>query len=1583
MKLQNTFVQSKLNQDIDERLLPKGQYPDALNIRVANSEGSDVGAIENVKGNEQLTSLGLTNADTIGAFADGSSQKIYWFITSDTKDLVVEYDVPNAQTNILLESSNPNGVLAFNKNYLVTGVVKIVNGDSDRDLLIWTDDLNPPRVVNIERAKGYTADGFSELDIALIKRPPRSAPSCTLTYSPITTENNLENKFLTFAYRYKYLDGGYSAISSFSNYQFSPSDFELDYQTMENNGMANAFNAVKIDFNTGDERVTDIQLVYKESNSNTLYIIESFNKTNEVWGNDETQSFTFTNSKVLAALPEDELFRTYDNVPRKAKALELIGSRIAFGNYVEQYDLKNIYGEDINVDFSLSLTQLDLNGENLGVTIGNSVITNDLITIDFTGITLAAGNRLTFTFDLGNAAYDGLYGDTFDFILNQNFVDATSLASNADFIYFIETLISAAFEAGYTITPPTGGVVTSAVNGFTITGSTATSISILAPNIVYTVDAVDETASFQWDTSTQVFYREVAVASSLKTNRSYEVGIIYMDADGRKTFVQTDEDNTIYVDQEFSTFQNKIVTNINHLAPEWADRYKLVVKQNKGAYQTIYTNLFYEDGLFRWIKLEGANIGKVVQGDTLIVKSDLGGALADVTKLRVLEIKEQQSDFLGDVADPDNIIEEEGLYMRVKPVGIDMSFDESTIRTYEAGSHLRYTGRTRTSPIFGDDSTGAFVPYPLNAGSRVRIYVQFKARGSISYTAEYDKSFKVSGSYASVQSWFETEVIDLGSFGRDFTRGVTTGSFPNFLVGDGEYGYGYGFCDSNGVPVANGSDLGEKFFAWSHRDGTASRKITTTIKIEILASDGTIILETEPEDKGTELYYETSQTFDVIGGYHQGNLLNQSAVNPSAIVEMDFFNCYVMGNGAESYRFKDARYVGSDSDGQQLLANYLNIDLRPSTTSTEKYREVRRFSDITYSEPYNENSNVNGIGVFNLSKANYKEDLDKKYGTIQKLFFRDTNLLVLQEDKVGYVLFGKDILYNADGSSNVSSVEDVLGDFRAYTGEYGISRNPESFAFDANNVYFMDSKRGCVCRLGADGITEISMAGMRQFFKDDFKNAIDQKKLGSYDPYLDQYVAHSSVDLLLKPFSIDCSDVFYRGDTSGVYEITIDYGILVGNAGFSYVTNGVPVNFTLEYDGVVTDYGYFGDPSYDSVLIGLGLPATTDVGTGSIVFSKNKNIPRDAVLTVTAPIVGTNFQISGNCVVENELTVINVILNNPEDEGTSIKSRYKWSTDTYSSPFTTYDTVFDVDEVELFNTVVGNEGSIKVPITGSSVRVESYQGVAQNLVWNGEENKIGYLISNTLYTDADIEALEAAATFPAFTEVTNGDDVTRYIEFDYDRLSNEQYLYIIWDYRDVVLGINANTKINIYFDSSGSMNSTIAPLETMRDTLLRDALLPLYGGDVAAYDANVTVISQANERTIDMMNINGTTPTGNVISLIFQDEANPVYQGVSFADTDALTAQYITDIADFRARLAGFAANYLRVVVFQVDESGGAFDFQNFIKAVELGTGNYAGASGLSDRTEIAYKYNITDGGTANYYLTQILLALTELGYEL
>ena len=49
-KVQNTFLKSKMNKDLDARIMPNGEYRDARNIQVSRSESSEVGALENIVG---------------------------------------------------------------------------------------------------------------------------------------------------------------------------------------------------------------------------------------------------------------------------------------------------------------------------------------------------------------------------------------------------------------------------------------------------------------------------------------------------------------------------------------------------------------------------------------------------------------------------------------------------------------------------------------------------------------------------------------------------------------------------------------------------------------------------------------------------------------------------------------------------------------------------------------------------------------------------------------------------------------------------------------------------------------------------------------------------------------------------------------------------------------------------------------------------------------------------------------------------------------------------------------------------------------------------------------------------------------------------------------------------------------------------------------------------------------------------------------------------------------------------------------------------------------------------------------------
>ena len=53
-EIKKSFLRGRMNKDLDERLLPDGEYRDASNIQISSTEGSDAGTVQNILGNSKL-----------------------------------------------------------------------------------------------------------------------------------------------------------------------------------------------------------------------------------------------------------------------------------------------------------------------------------------------------------------------------------------------------------------------------------------------------------------------------------------------------------------------------------------------------------------------------------------------------------------------------------------------------------------------------------------------------------------------------------------------------------------------------------------------------------------------------------------------------------------------------------------------------------------------------------------------------------------------------------------------------------------------------------------------------------------------------------------------------------------------------------------------------------------------------------------------------------------------------------------------------------------------------------------------------------------------------------------------------------------------------------------------------------------------------------------------------------------------------------------------------------------------------------------------------------------------------------------
>ena len=84
-EIKQQFTGGKMNKDVDERLVPNGEYRDAMNIQVSTSEGSDVGTAQNILGNKLVADLNfLKEGDVcVGSVADEKNDALYWFVAGD------------------------------------------------------------------------------------------------------------------------------------------------------------------------------------------------------------------------------------------------------------------------------------------------------------------------------------------------------------------------------------------------------------------------------------------------------------------------------------------------------------------------------------------------------------------------------------------------------------------------------------------------------------------------------------------------------------------------------------------------------------------------------------------------------------------------------------------------------------------------------------------------------------------------------------------------------------------------------------------------------------------------------------------------------------------------------------------------------------------------------------------------------------------------------------------------------------------------------------------------------------------------------------------------------------------------------------------------------------------------------------------------------------------------------------------------------------------------------------------------------------------------------------------------------------
>ena len=182
-EIKNSFLRSKMNKDLDDRLIPNGEYRDAQNISVGKSEDDDIGALETVLGNTEKT-FTITPAlpndiQTIGYLTDEYTQTIFIFATNytDSNPEVTPTYAPAGKRCIIYSWSPKNPATAkviADGVFLNFSTTNPVQASLIENLLFFTDNRNQPRKVNINEPSGYYTD---EVQLSVAKYNPYIAIS--------------------------------------------------------------------------------------------------------------------------------------------------------------------------------------------------------------------------------------------------------------------------------------------------------------------------------------------------------------------------------------------------------------------------------------------------------------------------------------------------------------------------------------------------------------------------------------------------------------------------------------------------------------------------------------------------------------------------------------------------------------------------------------------------------------------------------------------------------------------------------------------------------------------------------------------------------------------------------------------------------------------------------------------------------------------------------------------------------------------------------------------------------------------------------------------------------------------------------------------------------------------------------------------------------------------------------------------------------------------------------------------------------------------------------------------------------------
>jgi hypothetical protein len=928
-----------------------------------------------------------------------------------------------------------------------------------------------------------------------------------------------EKEFVRFAYRYKYKDGEYSTFSPFTEVAFLPSYFEYDPAQGYNLGMVNDLRYLKIsNFRPTDlpKQVEEIDILFKKENNNNVYVAKTVKFGEDEWAQNVYELET---EMIYKTIESNQLLRPFDSVPKKAQCQELVANRLVYGNYTHNFNLTNVDGDDgTKIEVGAS-PRKDSSG---------SVITP-------VAGTPQKSLKSQRTYQVG-VVYRDEYGRetpvqsdgarnsftiTKDDAVNHNQLSAKITTKPPTFAKSFKFFIKETANEYYNLAmdrwydAEDGNVWLSFASSernkvdedtFLILKKKHDSNEFVSEKAKYKVISIENSAP--------IFIKEQY--TSYGTMDTTFDSSHYPVPEG--TFVDIDKD-----DFETRWGANSEILSASGLAirfksPNYITKYydvsSIGLELNSGGggddqYRISIQNKFendvkpfYPDGTYSSgvsdIEIEIARLevkNKAEFTGRFFVKIYRDALLEEKILYKENEgnysVKHQQSIFKRDMgcnASSWGDHEEKGANYR------------AFVYNYNPGCgaleavYSDTVGGSDTGLIFGPTvpgTTTSSLPATYNGGV-------VKGRDTIAFVLmgarwKHTAMSVDNGAHAPFVNAMTTDGTKI-RFTQDPSGTVYTIKkharigvrfFDKALASDSDWfrNKGLFMVAKLDKPIKTGANS-FSFIGPAGNPDVPSGGLATLEILQPYSDENTFhtqnpaIWETEPKESiDLDLYYEASDAYTI----DHSNL--NTTFNKT--FELNYSNCFSFANGVESNRIRDDFNTMTIAKG-----------VKASAPLAEQYKEEVKKNGLIFSGIYNSTSGINRTNQFIIAEPITK-DINPEYGSIQKIHQRDTDLTVCCEDKILKVLANKDALFEASGNPQLTATNRVLGQAVHYVGDFGISKNPESFANYGFRSYFTDRARGVVLRLSRDGLTPISQHGMVDYFRDNL--ATFNTLVGSYN----------------------------------------------------------------------------------------------------------------------------------------------------------------------------------------------------------------------------------------------------------------------------------------------------------------------------------------------------------------------------------------------------------------------------------------------------------------------------------------------------